>query len=210
MKRGTNHHGDLETSAIPVRLQRRAGRLLAAGATFEETLDALQGRGAEQLTLKAVQNFFRSRPDVQRERVERRREAVEELKQALAGPDCVHRNLAEAALFTGLTELTAPLGLYRSQLDNCRLQIQTQELKCRKATLGQRVACARLKLATARWEMARLRLAELEQELTHQLLQQDLQLPALETFRRIHRLISNPTAAPGDGNDQAPRALEDN
>ena len=82
MKHEVEHSRDQETAAVPARLQRRARRLLAAGATFEETLDELLRRGAEHLNLKAVQDFFRSNPEVQRERIERRRQAAEELKQA--------------------------------------------------------------------------------------------------------------------------------
>jgi hypothetical protein len=208
MKHETQN-GDRATAAIPARLQRRAGRLLAAGATFEETRDELLRRGAEQLSLKAVQDFFRSNPKVQRERIERRRQAVEELKQALAGPDCLHRSLAEAALFVGLTELTAPRDLYRSQLNNCRLQIHTQRLKCRRATLGERVAHTQLKLATVRWEMAQLTLAELERELAQQFRQYELPLPALSSLRKIHALIGNPSAARRlGGSNHRPRAAE--
>jgi hypothetical protein len=160
------------------------------------------------VSLKAVQDFFRSNPEVQRERIERRRQAVEKLKQALAGPDCIHRSLAEAALFIGLTELTRPHGLYHSQLNNCRLQIHTQRLKCRRAALGERVAHTRLKLAMVRWEMARLTLADLERELTQQLRQYDPSLPALATMRKIHALIGNASAAPhpSDGDDYRPPA----
>jgi len=210
MRHEGDNNDDLATLTIPLRLQRRARRLLTAGATFEETLNELRGRGAEQVTLKAVQDFFRSDPEVQRERIERRRQAAEELKKALTGPDSLHRTLAEAALFTGLSELMAPCGLYRSQLNNCRLQIHTQRLKCQRAALGQRVAHARLKLAMARWEMARLKLAELERELTQQLRQHHLHLPALATIRNIHALMSNPAAAarPGGGSDHRHRAAE--
>ena len=63
MKYEGENNGDLARFAIPARLQRRARRLLAAGATFEETLSELHGRGAEQLTVKAVQEFFRSDPE---------------------------------------------------------------------------------------------------------------------------------------------------
>ena len=208
MKHEAENNGDLARPAIPARLQRRARRLLAAGATFEETLSELHGRGAEQLTVKAVQEFFRSDPEVQLERVERRRQAAEELKKALIGPDSLHRNLAEAALFTGLASLMTPPGFYSSQLNNCRLQIHTQRLKCQRANLGQRVACARLKLAMARWEIARLRLTELERELTQQLRQHHLHIPALATIRKI--LMSNPTTAPrlGDRSNHRHRAAE--
>jgi hypothetical protein len=211
MKHEADHNGDRAAAAIPARLQRRARRLLAAGATFEETLAELLRRGA-QLSLKAVQDFFRSNPEVQRERIERRRQAVEELKRALAGPDCLNRSLAEAALFIGLAELTAPRGLYHSQLNNCRLQIHTQRLKCRRATLGERVAHTRLKLAMVRWEMTRLTLADLERELTQQLRQYDLPLPALATIRKIHKLIDNPSVGsyPRGGSNHQPRAAENN
>jgi hypothetical protein len=212
MRQAADHNNGQATTAIPARLQRRARRLLAAGATFEETLAELRRRGATELTLKAVQDFFRSNPEVQRERIERRRQAVEELKQALAGPGGLHRSLAEAALLTGLTELTAPRGLYRSQLNNCRLEIHTQRLKCQKATLGERVAHTRLKLAMVRWEMARLRFVELERELAEQLGQHDLHLPALAAMRKIHGLIGNPTAAPRhrDGSGQRPATAQNN
>ena len=98
MTEGASDSGVGAGPAIPVRLQRRARRLLAAGATFEETLRELRRRGAAQVSVEAVQDFFRSSFEVQRERVERRRQAVEELKRALTGPHSLHRSLAEAAL----------------------------------------------------------------------------------------------------------------
>ena len=194
MKQGADNNGDLAGSRIPAKLQRRAGRLLAAGATFEETMGELRRRGAEQVSLQAVQDFFRSNPEVQRERIERRRQAVEELKQALTDPNSQRHHLAEAALLTGLTELTSPAGLYRSQLNNYRLQLRTLRLKHESATLGQRVAQTRLRLAMARWEMARLKLADLERELEQEVGQRHLDLPAIAKIRKIHAFISNSLA----------------
>jgi hypothetical protein len=47
MKHDVDPRRDRETAGVPARLQRRARRLLAAGATFEETLNELVRRGAE-------------------------------------------------------------------------------------------------------------------------------------------------------------------
>ncbi len=217
MKQGADGNGDVSGSAIPAKLQRRAGRLLAAGASFEETQGELRRRGAEQVSLKAVQDFFRSNPELHRERIERRRQAMEELKQALNDPDSQRRSLAEAALLTGLAELTSPAGLSRSQLNNYRLQLRTLRLKRQSATLGQRVAQTRLKLAMARWEMARLKLTDLERELEQELGQRHLHLPAVEKIRYIHALISNSPAAgrlraprSSDARDNRPAAAENN
>jgi hypothetical protein len=191
MKLGSDNSGNRAGSVIPAKLQRRAGRLLAAGATFEETLGELRRRGAKQLSLKAVQDFFRSSLEVQRERIERRRQAVEELKRALTGPVSVRRSLAEAALLTGLTELTAPGGLHRTQLNHYRLQFHTLRLKRQSATLGQRVAQTRLKLAMAHWEMARLKLADLGRKLEQELRQRHLDLPAVAEIRKIQALMGS-------------------
>ena len=186
-----NSNGHLAGSVIPAKLQRRAGRLLAAGASFEETLRELRRRGAEELSLTAVQKFFHSHFEVQRERVERQRQAVEELKQALSGPDSEQRSLAEAALFTGLAELTLPRGLSRTQLNNYRLQIDTLRLKRQSASLGRRMAQTRLKLAMARWEMARVELRELERGLQQEARQRSLNCPAIAQIRKIYALMDN-------------------
>jgi len=188
-------NGNPVGSRIPPKLQRRAGRLLVAGASFEETLGELHRRGAEEVSLKAVQDFFRSHLEVQRQRIERQRRAVEELKQALGGPESQRRSLAEAALCTGLAELTSANGPYRGQLNNYRLQLHTLRLKRHNATLGQRVAQTRLKLAMARWEMARLGLAELERELEQELGHRHLGLPAIAQVRNLRALMGNWPAA---------------
>jgi hypothetical protein len=195
MKQGAEWNGDLAGSVIPAKLRRRAGRLLAAGASFEETLRELRRRGAGTVSLKAVRDFFRSHLDVQRDRIERQRRAVEELKQALSGPDSERRSLAEAALFTGLAELTLPSGLSRTQLNNYRLELHTLRLKRKSAILGRRMAQTRLKLARARWEMARLELADLEQQLEQEFGQRHLELPALAQIRKIYALMGSWPAA---------------
>ncbi len=190
-----NSNGDQAGSVIPAKLQRRAGRLLAAGASFEETLDELRRRGAEELSLKAVQEFFHSHFEVQRERIERQRQSVQELKQALSGPDSQRRSLAEAALFTGLAELSLPRGPYRAQLNNYRLQLHTLRLKRQSATLGRRMAQTRLKLAITRWELARAKLADVERQLEQEARQRHLDLPAIAQIRSIYTLMDNWPAA---------------
>ncbi len=211
MKGPEGYLASLRVPVLPVRARQRAGRLLAAGASFEETLADLQEGGAKRVTLEAVQEFFRGNLGLQRTRLERRRQAVEDLKRALARPGSPYHGLAEAALETGLAELLRPSDSTDAGGRNRELRQQTLYLKSQRASLAHRVAETELQVEAARWELARLKLAQLQKQLEQQTRSQGSDA-ASATLGEIRDLIGGPAAHPlrvaAAGGDQG-RELED-
>ncbi len=91
---------------LPEKLRRLMRKMLREGASFEDTAEAINERTDEAVSLKAVQEFFRSNPRVQQERIRHQLAAAQELKRALKHPRSAQAELAEAALFTGLMALS--------------------------------------------------------------------------------------------------------
>ena len=93
------HH---EVSELTDMLQELAARMLVEGATMEDTYDALNARPGGTITMPGVLNFYRSRVDLQKERIQRQAKAAQALKEALGNPQSGFDELADAIFMTGL------------------------------------------------------------------------------------------------------------
>jgi len=87
-------------------LRRMVERMLGQGVSFEDTAAALNQRGYAGITVESVEIFFRANPKIQQERIRFQLAVAQALKQALLDPESEQGELADAALFTGLIDLT--------------------------------------------------------------------------------------------------------
>jgi hypothetical protein len=87
-------------------MKRLVERMLGQGVSFEDTAAALNQRGYAGITVESVEIYFRANPKIQRERIHFQLATAQALKQALLDPESAQGELAEAALFTGLIDLT--------------------------------------------------------------------------------------------------------
>lgn len=197
MSAPAGHFASLGFPVLPLRVRQKARRLLAAGASFEETLAELHERGAKRVSLEAVQEFYRRNATLQRERLEARRRAVEDLKRALGRPGSPYHGLAEAVLETGLAELLRPPDDTDPAARHRELQQITRSLQYQQASLARRVAETELQVEAARWELARLKLEQLQQQLEQQTRSPGPNLEASATLGEIRELVgSGPSPRP--------------
>ena len=86
--------------------------LLVHGATFEDVVDSIHEQSDEfEVTLQAVQNWFRHDLQLQAQRIRQQVEAFEQLKAQLGNPETAEGRVAEAVFFTGF------MGLHRKSAD---------------------------------------------------------------------------------------------
>jgi hypothetical protein len=112
---------------------KKIDELLREGATISDVVGTLNGDGGEAISDLAVENYFRSNLDLQKRRVQRMVEKLEELKKSMGNPETAEGRLAEAALFTGL------MGLARSPMYADLEDVQTLRLKRDKLDLERTI-----------------------------------------------------------------------
>jgi len=91
---------------LSAELRRMVERMLGQGVSFEDTAAALNQRGYTGITVESVEVFFRANPKIQQERIRFQLATAQALKLALLDPESEQGELADAALFTGLIDLT--------------------------------------------------------------------------------------------------------
>ena len=151
-----------DTWKLPPEREPLAAELLIEGATFEDVVEAINATAGPKVSQRAVEHFFRTHVDVQRQRVERTVKRADDLKVSLyANPDSAEAELAGAALLTGLMRLSRG-GAELTVKDAMSLRLQQQNLRLRQRILRMKDRDAALKHALteaqARHEFERLKL----------------------------------------------------
>lgn len=194
-RRPRNEVGDL-----PPRLRQLVERLLVEGATFEDTVEAVNERGKEGVTLQAVRDYFRSHLELQQRRIQRQMETAQALTKALRHPRSGQAKLAQAIMLTGLMGVSrreAAFGVKdamstKLQRENLGLRQQLLLLKVRKEIKDQKYAEARLRNELARWELTRGHIEVLKQQLAKTGEESKLGPETLQKIREIYGLIAEP------------------
>ena len=91
---------------LSAELRRMVGKMLGQGISFEDAAAALNQRGYTGITVESVEIFYRAHPEIQQERIRYQLSVAQALKLALLDPESEQGELADAALFTGLIDLT--------------------------------------------------------------------------------------------------------
>jgi len=91
---------------LSAELRRMVERMLGQGMSFEDTAAGLNQRGYTGISVESVEIYYRANPTVQQERIRFQLAAAQALKLALLDPESEQGQLADAALFTGLVDLS--------------------------------------------------------------------------------------------------------
>jgi len=175
-------------------------QMLIDGATFEDVVEAVNKRGGPGVSLTAVQNFFRSNLELQKQRIRRQVEDFEKLKAALGNPDTAEARLAAATLFSGY------MRLYRKDAeitpkDAERARLQRENLRLRQRILWMKERSerdkhswnqVRVRHEQAKLEKLRGEMRELRQSLKESLQTHKLSPEALRKIQEIYGLITEP------------------
>ena len=199
-------HADVAT--LPADLRQLVEQMLTDGGTFEDVVDAVAERGGPSVTLSAVENFFRGNLTLQQERVRRQVETARALKQALGKSGSGQARLAEAALLTGLMRLSrkgSELNLKdamreRLERENLSLKQRLLRLQVRKAVQDQEFARAHIRAELAKWQLTKIRIAELQRTLDTEGKQAKLGPETMLKIQEIYGLVISPPAPPDGQN----------
>jgi AcrR family transcriptional regulator len=151
-------------------LQELVRSMLVEGATFEDVTEAVNERPGGGVTLGAIKHFFRSRLDVQQERVRRQLEVAEKLRQAAGNSTGAEKELVGALILSGLQAVNrrgAELSVKdvaRNRMVNENLDLRNRMLRQqeRESRRRQKVLEKRLEFETQRVELLRRKLGKVK------------------------------------------------
>jgi hypothetical protein len=197
-KRPSPLHTDVST--LPAELRALLEQLLIEGATFEDTVEAINERGGDRVTLKAVESFFRSNLPLQQQRIRRQLKTAQALKKALGNPRSGQAQIADAVLLTGLMRVTRHGSQFSFQdamdegykRENLELKQQLVRLRSQKLSLERRIAFARIRTELAKWKVAQVKFWEFKRSLESDGSERKLGPETLQKIQEIYGLISQP------------------
>jgi AcrR family transcriptional regulator len=126
-----------DVAALDPSMQELVREMLVEGGTFEDVTEAVNQRPGAGITLAAVKHYFRSRLDVQQERVRRQVEVAQALKAAVGNPETAEGELAGALLMAGLQAVNRQ-GSLLSVKDVARTRLLNENLGLQQRLLRQR------------------------------------------------------------------------
>jgi hypothetical protein len=151
--------------------EKTARELLIQGATFENVVLTLAARG-QQVSDLAVENFFRSNPELHSLRAKRTIQVARKIRTECEGGDPGDVELADAVIMTGLQRLrstTAELDVNealrrRNEREITHLRRQNVVLKGRESLAKLDLYRARKRVLNVQWETAREKLKRIKDE----------------------------------------------
>ncbi len=185
-------------------LLKKIDNLLIEGATFDEVVQTMKGEPGDTISTLAVENYFRSNLDLQKERVRRMVAKLEELKAAIGNPETAEGKLAEASLFTGLMGLTrSPMyadleNVHTLRLKHEKLELERTILQMREkeAEDRHRLAHAQTAYVIAKSEKAKFELRKMRDLLCTLKRGDRLDAETLNRIREIYGIIRQPYIPP--------------
>lgn len=189
-------------------------QMLTDGATFEDTVEAVNEVDEEKITLRAVENFFRSNHKLQQSRIRRQVETARKLKAALTDPKSAQGELAEAVLFTGLMGLNKSNAgaqlqqafRVKDQQENLRLKEEAFRLKSERFDLDRKMLETRLKAEQAKLELLTGKVTQLKQTAEREAKGNNLSPEIIKQIHEIYGLVS-PVETPEARQEKTDAAL---
>lgn len=189
-------------------------QMLADGATFEDTVEAVNEAEEEKITLRAVESYFRSNQRLQQDRIRRQVDTARRLKAALTDPQSAQAELAEAVLFTGLmglnkrsagTQLQQALRV-KDQQENLRLKEEAVRLRSERFDLDRKMLETRLKAERAKLDLLTGKVEQLKQAAEREATGNNLSPEIIKQIHEIYGLVS-PEETSGASQEKADVSL---
>lgn len=193
-----------DVAALDAALQELVREMLVEGATFEDVAEAVDERPGPGVTLGAVKHYFRSRLDVQQERVRRQVEVAQALKAAIGDPETAEGKLAEALLLAGLQAVNRQGALVsvkdaeRDRLlrENLRVDQRLLRHRERESLRRQKLLEKRLEYEIQRIRMMRQKLGKVQDSVRADRDGMKLSHEAYRQIQEIYGLCSTEPSAP--------------
>ncbi|MGH9449837.1 MAG: hypothetical protein ACRD11_04770 [Terriglobia bacterium] len=194
-------------AALSESLQTVVRQMLVDGATFEDVAEAILESGEPPVPLRAIESYFRSNLDIQKERITRRLQTAKALRESLSDPKSGHAELAEAVLITGLmgvnrrsvsSELQHAMRV-KDQHVNQSLKEQAARLQVEKFAMDKKLLVARLRAEKTKQELVRTKLSHLKQALEGHGEDKMLGPEIIQQIHEIYGIVSIPDSLTSAG-----------
>ena len=212
----TEQAGILRTNVrmLPPKLKKLVEKMLIEGATFQETVEAVNEIGKDKVTLIAIQSFYRSNLELQARRVRYQLETAETLQKALGDPESGQKMLAGAVVLTGLMRVENKGSEFGVQ-DAVRGKVQQEKmkneakallLKTEKLEMDRGFTDVRVESELLKMKAIRKKLDELEKTLKSKGKRRQLSPETIQKIREIYGLTSKQSSAPTDKENSTAQA----
>jgi hypothetical protein len=198
-----------DVSELPAELKELVEQMLVEGATFDETVEAVNERRGECVTLQAVKNFFRSNLGLQQQRIQKLVVTAEELKKAVGAtdPDSPEGQLLGAIILTGVMQISREGANFdlryaaRERLARENLQLQQQKLllQQRKAETARGYELARARATIAKAELLELQIRKLRKLFGTVNKKRKLDQKTYERIEEVYGLLRAPLLVEREG-----------
>ncbi|MGH9397179.1 MAG: hypothetical protein ACRD18_10065 [Terriglobia bacterium] len=187
---------------LPPELRDLVRQMLVDGATFEDVVEAIAESGDTSIPLRAIESYFRSDLDIQKERIKRQLQTAKVLREALTDPKSGHTELAEAVLITGLmgvnrrsvsSSLQQAIRV-KDQHANQSLKEEASRLRIEKFAMDKKVLAARLRAEETKQELIRTKLSHLQQALERNGEDKILGPEIIRQIHEIYGIVSVPNS----------------
>jgi hypothetical protein len=192
-----------DVKELPEHLHRVVDRMLAEGSTFEDAVAAVKELEDGEITLAAVEIYFRSNMALQQDRVRRLQKTLTNLKSACANPESAQADLAETVLLMGLLGLKKTSATSdvqhairaKEQKENFRLKEDVFRLKLKRSGLESQLMKARLKADQAKLKLASAKLEQLKGVLERERGGASLTPEMLQRIQEVYGIVSDESGA---------------
>jgi hypothetical protein len=197
-------HKPAATWKLPPEREALAAELLIDGATFEDTVEAINGTAGPPVSQRAVMHFFRTHLEVQQQRLTRMVKKNNKLRASLsAHPDSAEAELAGAVLFTGLmglsrggAELAVKDAMSIRMQQNLRLRQRVLLMKGRDAVLKHALTRAQAQHEFEKLKFTRERVRQLRRRLKSLKQGQRLTTDTFQKIREVYGILGEEYTPP--------------
>jgi hypothetical protein len=198
-----------DVEELPDNLHRLVDRMLKEGASYEDTVNAVNAAGQAQILLGAVEAYFRSNLQLQQNRVFNMVDVMGDLKQCLKDPNSAQAKFAEAVLMTGLMGLRRDIAggnvqqavRAKEQHENYRLREKSLRLKTKKITIELEMMKARLDAERTKLILVKAKLEQIQRVLEREAAGNTLSPEMIERIQEVYGIVSSETAVKPDGQE---------
>lgn len=209
----TEDHADVLMLADD--LQNAVRRLLVEGATFEDVEETLHETCNVRITRAAVARYFRTNPELQRERIANQRIMAKKFVESLGDDvDSAQSDLALSVFLTGLsglnrrneaTRIKNAIQIMKDQKDE-RYRKADARRKDKKLRMEQKESSVRVKALQTRLDVATFQLDRLRQSIERQGKDKTLGPEIIQQINELYGIVTAPNPEEGSGETKHDRA----
>lgn len=201
-----------DVSSLPRGVQKNVRKWLIEGAPFEDVVERVAEPGEVTITQRAVEHYFRSKPELQAKRIQRQMDTADKLAKTLRNPKSAKAKLAMSVLVMGLSGLNRrdqasgvkhAMQVMKEQKDE-RFKEADAKRKTTKMGIEKKESKVRVQSLHTKLELATLQLGRLKQSIENQGKDKSLGPEILQQINEIYGLVAveNSVTSTGEAHDE--------